>query len=110
MAYDASGSTRSKIGWIGLVLMAVGMAAFVPGPFSSMRFLAGAAMKVGMVCALTWLAYPQLVLLPRWFAASVVGCALLVAALAQHAKPLLPFILGAIVVLLVLARLTRRSA
>ena len=65
-------STRTKIGVIGIVLLAVGgyVRWFPPESLSNSDMLEGACIRVGSVMAVLWIAYPELIKLPTWISAA----------------------------------------
>ena len=65
-------STRTKIGVIGIVLLAVGgyVRWFPPEGLSNPDVLEAACIRIGSVMAVLWIAYPELIKLPTWISAA----------------------------------------
>ncbi|MCA9269394.1 MAG: hypothetical protein KDA41_13025 [Planctomycetales bacterium] len=81
---------RHAIGAIAIVLLIGGVVILLGDPSS---FWASGALRVGAVMAALWLALPQLVAMPAWLYAPVVGGAVLIACRPKLAWILLPIAL-----------------
>ena len=71
---------RHILGILALLFLVGGVAFWIwpPRP-GSMEFLHGTCIKVGLVLAAIWAAYPQLVRLPGWVFGAIVGVMVLAA-------------------------------
>src|ERR1700722_3580624 len=88
---------RGTVGAIALALLIVGLAMLALDPSRESAF-ALAAVRVGIVMAVLWLAWPQLVVLPRWIMLTLLGA---VAVCVWRPKALL-FALPVLVILAVM--------
>ncbi|MDA0660204.1 MAG: hypothetical protein O3C60_15395 [Planctomycetota bacterium] len=66
-------STRAKLGWISVVLMVGSLIGYAWEHGGGPGFYAASLFKVGTITSLAWLAYPQLVELPRFATVTVAG-------------------------------------
>ena len=66
-------STRAKLGWISVVLLAGSLIGYAMEQNGGPRYYAASLFKVGIITSLAWLAYPQLIELPRFATVAVAG-------------------------------------
>ena len=90
---------RRTVGSIAALLLVIGLTMLAIEPSRDSTF-ALAAIRVGIVMAVLWLAWPQLVSLPRWMMFTLLGAA---AVVSWRPKALL-FALPVLVILAVLRR------
>lgn len=90
---------RPAIGIIALVLLFTGAGLYFGVGGSQALTWAAGCLRIGMVMAVTWLAYPQLSRLPLWFFGLLLACVVAVA--------LKPKLLIAAVVILIAAVILR---
>ena len=90
---------RPAIGIIALVLLFAGAVLYFGVGGSQALTWAAGCLRIGMVMAVTWLAYPQLSRLPLWFFGLLLACVVAVA--------LRPKLLIAAVVILIAAVILR---
>ena len=70
---------RPAIGIIALALLASGAGLYFGVGGSQALTWAAGCLRIGMVMAVTWLAYPQLSRLPLWFFGLLLACVVAVA-------------------------------
>ena len=65
-------STRTKIGLIGIVLLAVGgfVRWFPHESLANSETLQAACIRIGAVMCVLWIAYPEVIKLPTWISAA----------------------------------------
>lgn len=66
-------STRVKLGWISVALMVGSLVEYALEQNGDPQYFAASLFKVGMITSLAWLAYPQLMELPRFATVAVAG-------------------------------------
>jgi len=90
---------RHALGIIAILFLAVGLTLFFkPELFTASESWSGIGMRVGVVLAIIWLAYPHLQTLPPGFLPMIVLCSIVLARFRQ----LFPIVLVIVVAILIL--------